>query len=397
MVMNKSYKIALLLDTSRHYGRILTEGIIRYSQLYGPWSFYIDDQFYLNWSSKNNLSYLKKWGVNGIITRDSKEANNLLELEVPIITARNHGHLNTPVQIRTADTEIGTLALKFFRNKGLKEFGFCGFANMPWSDRRQAGFASTASELNFSPQIFNSPSSNRMLHRNKEYTRLAEWLKNLPKPIGIFCCNDDRGYDVIECCRLADLKVPYDIAVLGVDNDNLVCNLSNPKLSSILVDVEQAGFQTAMALHKLMTGEKATPKDIVSQPIKVAERHSTDIMAIEDNSVKAALHFIQEQGQRLIQTEEVAAAVGISPRSLESRFRKTLGHSVFAEIRRNRVEKICKLLIETDFTITEIALMLGYNDSDHIARFFKKEKNMTPKKFRNSYSLKNRYRKDITT
>ncbi len=393
--MNKSYKVALLLDTSRHYGRKLTEGIIRYSQLYGPWSFYIDDQFYLNWPSKNNLSYLKKWGVSGIITRDFQEANHLLELEVPIITARNHGYLETPVQIRTADSRIGFMAFNFFWNKGLKEFAFCGFSNMPWSEKRQKGYLKAAKDLVSKPEIFNSPSSNRMLQRNKEYTNLAEWLKQLPKPIGIFCCNDDRGYDVIECCRQANLKVPYEIAVLGADNDSLVCNLSNPKLSSILIDVEQAGYETATNLHKLMNGENVSDCDIIARPINISERHSTDIMAIEDISVKSALQFIQEQGQKLIQTEDVASFVGISRRSLECRFQKALGHSVFAEIRRNRIEKICKLLIDTDLAISEIALLLGYNDSDHIARFFKKEKEMTPKQFRNLHGMKKHLDKDI--
>ena len=388
IAMNRNFKVALLLDTSRNYGRELTQGIIRYSQLYGPWSFYSDDQFYLNRPSKSNLSYLKKWGVDGIVTRDFKEAGLLLELKVPIIIARNHGHLDTAVQIRTANLDIGKMAFDFFCSKGFKDLAFCGFSNMPWSDERQSGFTLSAAKTKLKPQIFNSPSSKRMLHRNKEYTRLADWLKKLPKPIGIFCCNDDRGYDVIECCRLANIKVPYDIAVLGVDNDNLACNLSNPKLSSIYIDVESAGFETAATLHKLMSGETVENRDIIGKPVNISERHSTDIMAIEDASVKAALQFIREQDRKLIQTEDVASAVSVSRRSLESRFQKVLGHSVFAEIRRNRIEKISKLLIETDFTISEIALMLGYNDSDHIARFFKAEKNLTPKQYRNAYSLK---------
>ena len=385
--MNNSYKVALLLNTSRPYGRKLTEGVIRYSQLYGPWSFYLDDQFYLSRPSKSNMSYLKKWEVDGIITRDFKEASILTELGVPIITARNQGYLDSQVQIRTKDAEIGKMAFDFFRSKGVTNFGYCGFQNMPWSQRRENGYNNSVAKAGFKTHIYNSHSSKRMLHRNMEYTNIAQWLENIPKPIGILSCNDDRGYDIIECCRIARLNVPNDIAVLGVDDDNLVCNLANPKLSSVIIDIEQAGFDTASAMHKMMAGRTIPPKDIIVKPLKVAERHSTDIMAIEDDAVKEALEFIRKHSHQLIQTEDVAEAVGISRRSLESRFRKIIGHSVFVEIRRKRIEKICSLLIETDLTITKIALMLGYNDSDHIARFFKKEKNMTPKQFRNLYGF----------
>jgi len=389
--MHNSYKVALFLETSRHYGRELTNGIIRYSRLFGPWSFYRDDQFYINRASKKDLSYLKSWGVEGIITRDFKGVASLLDLDVPIITAINLGQLETHVQIRADNEFIGKLAFEYFLNKGFKEFAFCGFSNMPWSMIRQTGFDQTAHQNKFKTHTFNSPSSGRMLHRNDEYMKLAKWLKKLPKPIGLFCCNDDRGYDAIEACRIANLKVPYEIAVLGVDNDNQTCETSNPPLSSLFLGVEKAGFDAAACLHKLMMGKHVDFEEIVVSPVSIIERHSTDIMAIQDENVTNALQFIHEHSRQLIQAEEVASAVGISRRSLEKKFHYTLGHSIFEEIRRYRIETICKLLIETDMSISEIALMLGYNDSDHIARFFKKEKNITPKQFRDTYGLKKRY------
>lgn len=391
--MQKSYKVALFLETSRHYGRELINGIIRYSRLYGPWSFYRDDQFYMIRTAKKDLSYLKLWGVDGIIARDFKGVISLLDLDVPIITARNLGHLDTHVQIRADDELIGKLAFDHFLKKGFKEFAFCGFSNMPWSTQRQAGFDQSAHQNRFKIHTLNSLSSGRMLRRNDEYMKLAKWLKQLPKPIGLFCCNDDRGYDAIEACHLAKLKVPYDIAVLGVDNDNQICETSNPPLSSICLGVEKAGFEAAACLHKMMMGKNIDFEEIIVNPININERHSTDIMAIEDENVTTALHYIHEHSRELIQAEDVAAAIGISRRSLDKRFEFELGHSVFNEICRYRVETICKLLIETDLTISEIALMLGYNDSDHIARFFKKEKKVTPKQFRNTYGLKKRYGK----
>lgn len=391
--MHKSFKVALFLETSRHYGRELTNGIIRYSRLFGPWSFYRDDQFYMNRTTKKDLSYLKRWGVNGIIARDFKGVISLLDLDVPIITARNLGHLDTHVQICTDDEKIGKLAFELFLNKGFKEFAFCGFSNMPWSMKRQAGFDQHAHQNGYKTHVFNSPSSGRMLRRNDEYTKLAKWLKKLPKPVGLFCCNDDRGYDAIESCHIAELNVPYDIAVLGVDNDNQICETSNPPLSSVHLGIDKGGYDAAACLHKMMMGEAVDFREIVVNPVNIVERHSTDRMAVQDENVSAALQYIMEHSRELIQAEDVAQAIGTSRRSLEKRFEYELGHSIFHEIRRWRVETICKLLIETELTISEIALMLGYNDSDHIARFFKKEKKATPKQFRNTYGLKKRYNK----
>lgn len=391
--MHKSYKVALFLQTSRNYGRELINGIIRYSGLYGPWSFYREDQFYMTSSRKRDLSYLKKWGVDGIISRDFKGVVSLLDLGVPIISARNLGYLDTHVQIRTKDKAIGKLGFNHFRKKGFLEFGFCGFSNMPWSTERQLSFDQSVCEEGFKPHFFSSPSSGRMLRRNVEYIKLSKWLQQLPKPIGILCCNDDRGFDVIECCRLMDLKVPYEIAVLGIDNDNQICEICNPHLSSVSLGVDRAGFESAAALHQMMMGNEVDFEEIIVEPVNVSERQSTDVMAIEDKTVTAALHFIHQHSRELIQTEDVSRAVGVSRRTLETKFHDALGHSVFIEIRRDRIETICKLLIETDLTISEIALMLGYNDPDHIARFFKKEKNVTPKQFRNTYGLKKRYDK----
>lgn len=381
----------MFLETSRYYGRELTDGIIRYSRLFGPWSFYRDDQFYATSPKKDDLSYLRRWGVDGIIARDFKGAVSLLDLGVPIISARNLGYIDTQVQICTDDETIGNMAFDHFMKKGFREFAFCGFSNMPWSMKRQTGFEHSVIQNEFKTHILNSPSSGRMLRRDAEYTRIAKWLEKLPRPVGVFCCNDDRGYDVIESCQIAGLKVPYDIAVLGVDNDSQICETSNPPLSSVFLGVEKAGFESAQCLHKMMSGKKIELDEIVVSPVNIAERHSTDIMAIDDESITAALEYIHSHSRDLIQAKDVSAAIGVARRTLEEKFRITLGHSVFHEIRRCRVDGICKLLIETDMTITDIALMLGYNDSDHIARFFKKEKNMTPKHFRNTYGLKERY------
>ena len=383
--MPKSYKIAMFLEDSRHYGQELKRGIARYSRTYGPWSFYREDQFYANRRKKGDLAFLKRWGVDGIITRDFKGAVALLEVGVPVVSVRNLGFLEDTVQI-TADNEaIGKMAFEHFSAKGFKEFAYCGFSNMPWSTQRQQSFTEAVQLSGADINSFKSRSSSRMLNREDEYNKIAKWLKFLPKPIGIFGCNDDRAYDIIEACKIAELEVPYEVAALGVDNDPQVCDFTNPPLSSILLGIEKAGYESADTLHKLIEGQKVDTDQVIVAPISVVLRQSTDIMACDDKMIAAALQFIRENSHELIQPIDVARKVDSSRRNLDEKFCKILGHTVFSEIRRVRSEAISRMLIETDLTISEIAIKLGYNDSDHIARVFRKAKKITPINFRNTY------------
>jgi LacI family transcriptional regulator len=181
------------------------------------------------------------------------------------------------------------------------------------------------------------------------------------------------------------------VAVLGVDNDSQVCELSNPPLSSVALSVERAGFEAAAILGKLMSGKKVSVKSIVADPIEVARRHSTDTTAIDDIHVVKALQFINQNDKKLIQVSDVLRVTGCSRRSLDEKFYKYIGSTVFSEIRRVRIEKISQMLLETNLTISQIALSLGYNDSDHIARFFRQEKNMTPRAYREKFGTGKSY------
>ena len=379
-------KVVLFLEDSRQYGRGLTWGIARYSKLYGPWTFYRDTPFYSGNKKRKDVSWIKKWGADGIIARDFEFFGQLLDLNLPIISASafvDHTNENL-IEIITDNIKIGHLALDHFTTRGFKHFAYCGFKDMPWSIGREQSYESILREKGHSLHCFNS-SSIRTSNWDKEYPRMNKWLKSLPKPIGILCCNDDRGCDLIEVSKEAGFKVPYEIAVLGVDNDSQVCELSNPPLSSIRLDVEGAGFQAASILDKLMAGKKNQVRKIIAEPFEVISRQSTDTTAISDQIVVDAMQFIKQNGKRLTQVTEVTHAVGCSRRGLDEKFKRFLGHSVFAEIRRIRTDNIGQMLIETNLSISQIAFQLGYHDPDHIARFFRQEKNMTPQAYRKKF------------
>lgn len=382
--MGEDYKIALFLEKSRYYGRELIRGIAQYSRLFGPWSFYYDDQFYSGDKRKNVIPFLKEWGVDGIVARDFKGIAPLIELGVPIISARNFHNLEDMVQIVTDDERTGRLAFEHYRDKGFKNLAFCGFSNMPWSGKRRDGFIAAGGDLNSRIAIFDTNSSARMLRRGVEYAKIADWLKSLPKPLGVFCCNDDRGYDVIEACKMAKLEVPYEVAVLGIDDDPQVCDLCNPPLSSISLGIEKAGFETAEVLDGLIKGKTAESSEIVVKTLGVTVRHSTDFFAIEDEEVSAAVSFIFNRLPDNISVDDVAEATTLSRRGLEVRFRKSLNLTIADEIRRVRIDNSKKHLRESDFSISRIAEITGYSSTPYFSAAFSKVTGVSPLHYRKS-------------
>jgi LacI family transcriptional regulator len=195
-------------------------------------------------------------------------------------------------------------------------------------------------------------------------------------------CNDDRAEQLIEACRTAHLRVPDEVAVIGADNDELVCGFCNPPLSSVAIDFERAGYESAKLLHALMSGRRPNRHKIIATASHVVTRRSTDILAVEDPAVARALRYIRDHDQGPVAVGDVARASGLSRRALEKRFRATLARSILSEIRRGRIEHIAQLLAETSLSISDIADRLGFDGPQHIARYFRAGKGMTPREFR---------------
>ena len=218
---------------------------------------------------------------------------------------------------------------------------------------------------------------------------MAHWLKSLPKPVGLMTCCDDCSQHIIEACKIAELHVPEQVAVIGVDNDELVCKLSNPPLSSIALNFERGGYEAAELLDKLMTGKEKMKNQLIKvEPTYPVSRQSTDILAIDDSDIAKAIRFIRQHCKEPIRVDNVVAAAALSRRVLEKRFQKILGRSVLCEIRRVRVEQIVRMLVGTNLPISQIASKLGYPSVDHIARYFRQEKAMTPLAYRKQYGPK---------
>ena len=256
-----------------------------------------------------------------------------------------------------------------------------------WSELRRQHFSEVIQAAGFEAPLYRSVS---MVPSSWPDTlqELAQWLTSLPKPVGLMACNDDCSRMVMEACKQSGLMVPDMVGVVGVDNDEVVCGLADPPLSSVAMNFERAGYEAAHALHGLMRNRAKVPTKISVTASHVVARRSTDFVATEEVHLAKALRFIRDQARQAISVDEVARASGCSRRALEKRFRMLLGRSVLDEIRRARTDQIARLLVETDLPVAQIAELLSFPDVQHVARYFRAAKRISPLGFRKAYGLK---------
>lgn len=261
-----------------------------------------------------------------------------------------------------------------------------GLKNRPWSQERSESFAGRIRQAGLEPHILYTNSRlGSWRSFEAEEPSLTEWLKALPKPVGLMAGNDVCGRYIIETCRIAGLQVPDEVAVIGVDNDELICDLTDPPMSSIALGTENAGYEAAALLDRLIGGERMTGQNILVRATHIVTRPSTDILAVEDRVVAEAIRFIRQRAKKAIQVNDVVDYLAMSRRNLELRFHRVLGRSIYSEIKRVRTQQIIRMLCETDLSISEIALKLGHPSDKHIARYFKHQTGMSLKEYRKQF------------
>ena len=372
-------KIILLLETSRTFGRELIMGIVRYSKLNRSWSFYKEPN-----DLKSSIPNLKNWKPDGIIMRDTVITNDLLKLKIPTIFAPHFicYPKNIPIII-TDSFSIAKMASSHFIEKGFKNLAYCGYQGIVWSEERKYYFNQFNSECGLRTHNYEPSKKIKPDDWDKEQQLVSRWIKSLPKPVGIFACNDDRGQHILELCKLLRLKVPEEVAVLGVDNDPMVCEFGDPPLSSIALNTESAGFEVAKLLDKMMKSrKKISNEQIIVTSSNVVQRQSTDILAMVDEDVKLAIKYIKDNSNNIIFIKDVVDAVGIGRKALQKKFKDAIHRSIYSEIQQIRSESISKMLIETNLSISQIASLFNFTDVEHISRFFKKEKGIGMREFR---------------
>ena len=378
--MPESLKVILLLETSREYGRQLQFGITKYSYFQGPWTFYREPG-----GRDRTLPRLQDWGANGIIAhvQDEATARKIVATKIPAII-KGFKIKGYPL-IATDNQAIGVMAAEHLMSHGFRRFAYCGFDDLYWSVERGQAFANRLQQEPFEFFIYKQPRAKTRRFWDQELDHMAEWLKSLPKPIGVMACVDDRSQHIMHACKMAGLDIPTEVAIIGVDNDELVCRLANPQLSSIALGAERAGYEAAELLDRLMAGEALADAIVMTKPTHVVTRQSTDVMAMDDQMVAKALLFIRRNAASSIQVTDVVNVVPLSKRALQKRFQAVLGRTILDTIRHARIDLFSKMLTETDRPIAQIALACGFPGIDHVSRSFRKIKRMSPLAYRRQY------------
>lgn len=376
------HRVALLIETSNAYARGLLRGIYSFAREQGSWATFLPEH------SRGELpaQSLNRWRGDGIIARIENQqiADMVARLKLPVVDVSATGALPNVPWVETHDESIAQLAIDHFRQRGFRHFAFCGDDRFAWSRYRREGMQRLLENSSQTCHVFGSQVVRSL---NDDEQELTEWLLKLPKPVGILSCYDLRGRQLIEICQRNQIAVPEQVAVLGVDNDELVCNLSEIPLSSVIPNASGAGYLAAKLLSQMLAGETVDATAHLLKPMGIVTRQSTDSLAIDDAVVIQAMQFIREHACSGIKVEDLLRTTKLTRRVLESRFKKYLGHSPHDAIQNVRLRRAEELLIETDLPLAIVADRSGFLHTEYFSVVFKRWKGVSPSQYRQSHGV----------
>jgi LacI family transcriptional regulator len=378
--MKKRKSVALLVERSDEYSRQLLRGIRDFLSINPYWSIYLPEH-----EREVTPGWLKGWSGDGIISRlESVEMTQAIsELGIPIVNLSLLELMPGIPSVTTDNHAVSKMAVEYLNELGYRQFGFCGDPAFRWSMEREQSFVSELQQMGLSCDVYHAlPVAQPNFSWNLERERLIAWLQSLRRPCAIFACHDIKAQKILDLCRELSIAVPEEISVLGVDNDELLCDFSDPPLSSIALNTRTVGYIAAEMLTRMMSGQETSPSSVRVPPSEICLRQSSGERAVDDPFVAKALKFIRESSFEGINVTDVLSFVGLSRRSLEHRFVKLLGRTPHEEITRIRISEAKRLLIETNLGINEVAERSGYPQLDYFSAAFKREAGMSPRSFR---------------
>ena len=377
-------KVAILVETSNAYGRDILAGVEDYIRVNGPWSVYFAE------TGRGDAvpPWIKSWPGDGILARIENEriARAVGETGLPVVDL-SFGHLLDRAPTFTTDNyAIAQLAVQHFVERGFENFAYFGRDEFVWSRHRGKAFENAVRERGFECHTF-TQAGDPGQGFDSEMDVIAAWLASLPLPAALFACYDLRGQQVLDAARRAGLAVPEQVAVLGVDNDELLCALSPPPLSSVILNGRRTGWQGAETLTRLMAGEKVSGDVHLVPPLGIATRQSTDTLAVADPQLSRALRFIREQACDGIGVADILQHSPMARRSLENRMRDTIGRTPNEEIMRVKLARARQLLVGTELSLGEVAMRCGFRYSEYFSVVFKREVGITPGDYRKGHGV----------
>lgn len=369
--------VALLVETSNAYARGVLAGVREYVLAHPGWSLYLAEHS----RDETDFSWLEGWRGDGVLARieNTEAAEFIRRLGLPTVDLSAWRFVPEIPGVETDDNTIARWAVEHFAERGLRNFAYCGDGRFAWSRNRAASFAVHVDAHGSRAHTFEMKQSGI---RMRDRDRLAEWLRALPKPVGIFACYDIAGREVLEACKIAHLPVPDAVAVVGVDNDEIIGSLTAPPLSSIQPDTIRTGYMAAQLLDLMMSGKSVESEMHRIKPLRIVARQSSDIFAVDDPLVAEALQFIRDHSDHNLDVPAVLQHVGMSRRALDLRFDRIVGRTVHGEIVRVRMTRVAELLSVTNWTLPKIAERLNFSHYEYMSVAFKRYMGKSPGEYR---------------
>jgi len=378
--------VALIVETSLAPGREILLGIARYIRAFGRWSTFLEPR------SLEELvpGWLATWRGHGVIARvqNLQIAQAVLAAGIPVVDVLGVVRIPGLPLVHTDDARVSSLAAEHLLERGFRHFAFFGLAGENWSQQRRDAFEQIVRPHARSWTVYETP---REVHHTKQWEvyadDLAAWVAALPKPAGLMLCSDQVGPAVLEACRRAGVEVPDEVAVIGTDDDEPLCEVAEPGLSSVWPDHERVGYEAAALLDRMMRGGDAPAEPIRVPPRGVVTRRSTDVLALEDREIAAAVRLIREHACNPdgLTIDEIANQVAMSRSVLQRRFKAAIGRTLHDEILRVRLGRAKELLSETELPLATIAERLGFKHQEYMGDVFRKRLGSTPAQYRKAH------------
>lgn len=376
--MSRRPSVALLIETSNTYARELLHGVRAFLREHGPWCLHLSE----HGRGAVEPVWLRRWKGDGILARVERPAmaDVLRGTGIPVVDVSFALEHSPFPRVVTDSRAVTRLAAEHLLERGFRHFGYCGDSNHHWSNLRSRLFAEQVERAGCGCEVFSVSVASQ--NWEQELAAIARWVRGLPRPVGIMACYDVRGQQVLEVCRRLGVEVPDEAAVIGVHNDDLLCDLCDPPLTSVIPNARRAGYEAAALLQRLMNGERVSPEATYIEPVGVATRQSTDVVAVDDRRVSAAVRFIRDHACENIGVSDVLRAVPVSRSWLERRFKQLLGRTPHEQILRARLDRVTIMLATTDLPLAVVAERTGFEHPEYLSVAFKRATGISPSGFR---------------
>jgi LacI family transcriptional regulator len=380
-IMTGLRRIALLMRQDAGFHRQVLLGVRAFASHRKQWLFHNAAP------TAAILRPLREWNPHGIIAHldDAKFAREIIAFGKPVVDTACvlHG-----LDIPTVDVDhaaVGKIAAEYFLARGFRHFGYFGSGRACCAQWRLSSYCAVLEKAGLETSVCHVEYLPHLPDRTSwkgVRTQVRRWLKNLPKPVAVLADHDVAAHDLADICQQIGLGVPNDVAILGVDDDELVCQLAFPPLSSVAIPSERIGFEAAKLLDRMLSGRTVRKDRIFLPPVRIVARHSTSMFAVDEPIVTAALHYIRNHISEPLSVGIIADALTVRRRLLEQKFRELLGRSVLDEIHSVRIENVKSLLATSDLPMSSVAKQSGFSSPQRMAMLFHKMSGLAPCEFR---------------